>query len=487
MGVKLSKKELIILVLVLIICFVSTYKIHFNNPFPYHHDEWQHLGISTQIVDKGYNINTNPYTGEKQFHTDLESGFHIFLSNVIILTQNDLIFSYKYLASIFAVLTGFLFFVLMYDWTKNYWASILSILIFTFLKTNVNILGKDFFIPLSFALPFILAFIYYFTKALKKKNSSYFYLSFVILSVIFFIHPPSFMILIFPTLIELIFHHKFIKKIFKKRIFLVIPFIVVLIYLLIWKGTIIHSLQYLLGLIYFEQGWGKLEIKFFIPLLYGIIYTVLALTSIKWTSKNKFRFFLFSAFISLFITTLFNSYNFTVLVPYGRALYYSMFFMVPLTCFSYIKIVEFIKKKGYSFKYLQVSVVIVLVLLSFIPKYIQHENLKNYDTMILTKDEYNALKFIETNYGQDNKIVTPYFMTSAVYPVSRNNVFSLIPAQLESVYKEENLNFFFYDCITQKKLIIESKSNFILSRNELNCDFLQKIHFNKVFIYKIVN
>ena len=48
-----------LLAVLLIILFVKTYSIHFDYPFPYHHDEWQHLGITLDTMETGYDREYN--------------------------------------------------------------------------------------------------------------------------------------------------------------------------------------------------------------------------------------------------------------------------------------------------------------------------------------------------------------------------------------------------------------------------------------------
>src|SRR3989344_9026800 len=85
----------------LLICLVlfaafSAYSRHSGNRFPYHHDEWQHLGISVQAMVEGYNRQYNPFIGKETWHADLEPGFHLYLASLFQMTGHSPILSYQY-------------------------------------------------------------------------------------------------------------------------------------------------------------------------------------------------------------------------------------------------------------------------------------------------------------------------------------------------------------------------------------------------------
>ena len=292
---KLKGYQYVILIFLLGFCFYNTYSIHFDYPFPYHHDEWQHTGIVVQIIDTGYNIKHNPYMDVPTWHTDLESGFHLFIANLFVLTGLDPIFYYQYLAAVFAVITGFVIFFLVYRLSKNYLSGLVSVLVFSVLRTNVNILGKNYFIPMSMAFTFIYSFVYLFQKALKEKKAKYFHLSLLTLFLLLLIHPPSFVILLVPFIIEVMLNLRAVKSFLKVRKLSILPVIIifiVLFYLLAWKGKFYSTFEYFFDLLFFEPGWGKLEVTYFIPLLYGIVPTFLAFIGmVHGFNDLKYRFF----------------------------------------------------------------------------------------------------------------------------------------------------------------------------------------------------
>ncbi len=493
-----SKKKYLnyfILILLLIFTFLKTYQLHNNHRFPYHHDEWQHLALSIQATEEGYNKQHNPYLNEPNFHADLEPGFHLYLSSFFLMTDLNPILTYQYFAAIFAVIAGFTIFLCMYRLSKQFIIGILSLIVYISLPTNVNILGKNFFIPLTMAISFMFLFIFYFIVSLKEKNYKKFFFSIIVLALIFFIHPPSFLILLIPAFFELISNFEFIKQIKTPTKFwlsLIMIFFFFFSIALAWKGSIQGTIGYIRDLLFFERGWGKLEVTFFIPLLYGLINTFFAILGFVKGYKTKLRFFVVLAFFSLAITSMFNVFGFSYIVPYSRAIHYAMLGLVPLTAYGFfvfvksmIKFLNFEEKKLSTKIFSSISVIIFFVLI-LNSKYDLNQKYIEYNEPVIYENDYKTLVWIKNNLAENNIFVTPYFMTSAVYPISKNQVISIIPAQLDGGLIKENLNFYAYSCDDKKVVINQSKARYLLSRTEQKCVYLKEIHSENNYIYEII-
>ena len=450
---ELKKWHYLLLIILLVFAFFKTfYSIHSDYRFPYHQDEWQHLGISIQAMEEGYNKEFNPFLGVEGWHADLESGFHLFLSNLFILTGANPILNYQYLAAIFSVITGFIVFLCTYRLTDKFYAGILSLIIFISLKSNINILGKDYFVPLTMALPFIFLFILYFLTSLKEKNYKKIIFSITILAVLLLIHPPSSVILIFPVFIELLFNLDFIKQGYKKLKLgvLLIPILVGIFFLLLWKGEWQATLGYLSDLLVFEQGWGKEEVTYFLPSLYGWVVTLFAIYGFTIANKMKLKFFLIFAFFSLGMTAFFNVFGFSVLVPYSRVIHYAMLALIPLSAFGILSVLYLVNKQFERNEVVHLLVSFILLAIVLNSQYKLDLEYKKYGQSPIDENDYRALIWLKQNFGSDNTLITPYLMTSAVYPISGNKVISLIPSQMGGGLIEKNLDFYKAGCNEKK-------------------------------------
>jgi hypothetical protein len=459
---------------VISLAFLWTYKRHVDYRFPYHQDEWQHIGISQQIMAEGYNRQFNPFLGVPADHADLEPGFHAFLAVLFQLIGTDMILSYQYLAGIFASVAVLAIFMCILQFSRSFAIAILACLAFIGLSTNVNILGKEFFVPMSMAFSMIFFYIYLLKKAIDESDRVIFYLALVAFCILLLTHPPSAIILIIPSMIEILTSKGLLKK---ESMYLVIPF-ALLAFLLLWKGNITESGRYLLDIIYFEQGWGRLEVNYFLPFLYGLAPTLLALYGM-FIYFEKYRFFSIFAFLSLAITSFFNLLGYTFLVPYSRALHLSMLSLLIFTAAGFEKITEKIGT-------LKPVLLAAVILIMFIPTYSKDREFRDYAQMTLTEDDYEALLWIRNNLGTENRIVTPYFMTSSVYPVSGNRVISLIPAQMEGGPIDDNLNFYVYNCDRQRQIIGSTGANLLYSRSSISCAGYEKVNpSGNYFIYRV--
>ena len=133
-------------------------------------------------------------------------------------------------------------------------------------------------------LPFIFTYILYFSKFLKKNKKSYLYFLVALLLFLFFVYPPSFIMMLIPSIFISIFNFKVFKN--KKIFYLFVPIFISLLYFF-WRNNILSTINYIFEILYFEPGWGKLEIKYSIPLFFGIINTLLALYGFYISYKKK--------------------------------------------------------------------------------------------------------------------------------------------------------------------------------------------------------
>ncbi|MCM2325830.1 MAG: hypothetical protein NDI94_05170 [Candidatus Woesearchaeota archaeon] len=487
MGEKLTRIQYIFLVILLVFSFVYTFRRHLDYPFPYHHDEWQHLGISMQMMDGGYNNQINPWLGVPMDHFDLEIGFHSFLAGLFLLTGYDPVLNYQYLAGAFAVFSSLALFLFMQKFLKKFMLSVLAIILYMSLTTNVNILGKEFFVPLTMAFPFIFYAMFLLLKIRSGSNVSSSYQLFIILIFLFMIHVPSAIILIVPLMFEPLVYKNILSR--DKMVFL-FPLVflgIVVSYHFLWKGSLIDSFEYLKQLVVFEKGWGKLEIDYFLPYLYGIINAALfivgavfLLMNERWSDypKSIFSF----AFISLFLASFHGLTGYAILIPYSRAVHYALISMIPMTMLGFDYLLQRFSLKRNAL----VIVSIIYVASMFAFPYQLDKRYEEYSEKVIDLKSYAALKWIESEYGRGNKLLTPYFMTSAVYPISSSGVISLIPAQLEGGFIDENFRFFSYSCKEKEDIIRQAKASLVLSPGKLTCSFLQEVYEDGYFVYTVI-
>jgi hypothetical protein len=487
---KIFKISLVCFVLLFI--FIKTYSIHFTNPYPEHVDEWQHLAISKQILDKGF-VERRPYFEEDLYHFDLEPGFHLFLAGLM-LVDNNLILHYKYLAATFAVISALILFFFMLRIFKRYDIAIFSILFFASLKSSVNILGLNFFVPLTMAIPFLFLFLWFFIESLEKSNTKQFFISFIILLILLSIHPPSALILIPVIIFKLIANKNFIlKNRLKISLSFLVPLIIVFYYLgFVWWGHIVDTRNFIFELLIFRKGFSPVEIVHFLPYLYGVVAFAIALFGIYVLYKQKQdKSIVILALTSFFFIFLYNNFGFSIFAPYQRVLYYSLLSLVPLSAIGLGYILE--KLKSYFPKNISkyssfILFLIILIIFAFVftSSYEIVDSKQVYSTKVIDDSSYNALLWLKDNYEKHNVIMTPIMLSSAVYPITENYVVSIPPGQISGGNYTDNQDFYQIStsCDYKKDLLEKHNVDFVISDYEINCDYLIIVYDQEKLIYQ---
>ncbi|MGB9748594.1 MAG: hypothetical protein ACP5OZ_02655 [Candidatus Woesearchaeota archaeon] len=431
-DIKLKIIYKFLLFLIFVVLFLKTYSPHFKNPYPIHVDEWQHLA---QIVaaEKG-KINYNPYFDEP--HTDLELFFHLFWAAFFkIFKLNEVLF-YSYLPAIFSVITGLTLYYLMLK-ISNRISAIFSLIIMLSWKSTVSFLGLKYFTPLTMSFPLIYLSILFFIKLLEKKNLRNLVFFAILFLLTILIYPPSGIILGYGFLIELLI----MKQNEKDKYYLLLKRIAYLGILIVILGLILLYKKNLLERLFiFKIGWSGFETKYSIALLFGIITTMFAIFGIiKNIEKEKFRILIILTLLSLFLIFLFNMFDFTIIVPYQRALHYSVLFLTPLAAIGikeFLTIISKISKKTSNILNLLLAVLIIFLILT--SRYSKVENQETYEWKVLNKEMYEKLNAIKQKYPENSIVVmTPIYNTPAIYPVARQRAQAILPAQLGAGYGQD--------------------------------------------------
>ena len=250
MNSKILEKGLLLIALVL--TFLLVYSPHFSNQFPIHIDEWHHITESIKLKN-----------GIQKGLSSTELGFHFILS--IISYFADIVLIYKFLPALFALLSCLILFFIIKNKTSNlensFMIAIFSIIFFASIKSNVNLTGLWFFTPLTFSIPFIYLYMYFFSEGIIKQNNKFILVSLVIMIFLIPIHSISVLFAIPILLIFSLFHLNYIKKQPFFLIFLLIPVVGLILYSRVMDLTILNSVKDLLFRLQFKSDWSVLEIK----------------------------------------------------------------------------------------------------------------------------------------------------------------------------------------------------------------------------------
>jgi hypothetical protein len=131
------------------------------------------------------------------------------------------------------------------------------------------------------------------------------------------------------------------------------------------------------------------------------------------------------------------------------------------------------------------ALLVLLVLFITFKPYYKVEPQKFSLHKVITMPEYNALLWLKENHPPYNKVLAKPFLSTTVYPISMNRVVGLIPSSVEGGAYARTYDFFNSNCDMKQTIVNEEKVDFVLSSEEVNCDFLGRVYYkNGVSIYQ---
>jgi hypothetical protein len=477
-----------LLTLSLIVVFLLVYSIHLNNPFPTHADEWHHITEAINFHNGNYNLGAG----------SLEIGFHIFLSVFLFVISNQqLVLLYKFFPAIWACFSALALFFLVYKKTNNnFWIALFSILFFASIKTNANTLGIGLFTPLTFAIPLIYLFIYFFTEGLEKESKKFILLSLGIMALLIPVHAISVLFAIPFLAVYSLFYLEYLKKEWKFfSTFLALPLLGLLFYKMA-KGLAFSKLfSDLFSTIIFKQGWGVLEIQIVPTILYSIAGFTLALLGIIYIFKNQHKkYFVFLIWPA---TTLLSMINYFItktsyLVPYQRNLYY---FAISLPILSAMGLYYLGKVLNVFFEGLVnknwrektrrlIKIISALIILGIIFFFVFQNYWQNPKQIaiytVINRADYDSLVFLSEK--QKGVVMANPMLSEAIFPITGNNPVGTLyfygnRKDADSFYSAQN-------CTARVKLIKKHDAKYVIAKSPINCNWTE-IYGKTNYIYEI--
>ncbi|MAF13768.1 MAG: hypothetical protein CMI53_02650 [Parcubacteria group bacterium] len=495
----MKKSQKILLTLALILVFVLVYSPHFDYRFPYHIDEWNHISNAKFLVNGDISA----------FGATVEFGFHIFL--FVISKIFNLVLVYKFLPAIWAVFSAAVLFWVAYKKTSsNFFIALLSVIFFATIKSNVNVTGLWFFTPLTFSIPFIYLYIYFFTEGIEKQNKKLLLISIIIMSFLVPIHSISVLFALPFLLVYSLFYLNFLKKEYKFfSLLLLIPFLGILFYKKVYSVPWPELASNLINALQFKYGWGVLELQNLFTEIYSSMGYLLAVAGMVFIilfikDRKKYIPYLFWPLMSLTLIILYRISGASYLIPYQRNLYYLVLSLPILSAFGFYYFIvllnDQIKKlslnenfKFYLEKFVGLIVILVVSFLIFKPYYQIPEQVDLY--RVINEDDYQALLFL-AELPQEGRVLATPFVSTAVYAVSNHLFISDI--FFYKKYRLEVEEFFrSKDCTAKQKFIGKNfflppiytdkqKIRYILSKKHIDCGW-ELIYQQNNYIYSVNN
>jgi len=488
----MTKGKIFLIVLVSIFVFFLVYIPHYNYPFPRHTDEWHHITEAIRLQE-------GKYSGEA---TGYEFGFHILL--LLLSKITDLVLIYQFLPAIWAVFSVLVLFYLVYKKTdRQFLIALFAMIFFASIKSNVNITGLWFFTPLTFSLPFIFLYVYFFTEGIEKKNKKFILVSLAIMVMLLFVHSISVLFAISFLSIYALFNFKYIKKEWKFfSIFLIIPIVGALFYKFMIKSSWQLLIKNLIDELQFNYNWYGLEgaefnNSFFE--LYSLIGYVLVIIGLVFIFKSKESLKKYSAYLLwpvtvLILIVIYRKTGVSYLSSHQRNLYYFAISLPMLSAFGLDYLLKLTKKplnmdfikaskvEGDEEIFKKTALFIIFITIIFFT-FISYTKIpKPIDLyQVIDNDDYQALLFLSTLPKSAVVMATPEIST-ALYPISQHE--PIATAYFYGDRTDSDKFFRAIDCQTKEQILNKYQVKYVLSESKIDCGW-DLIYDRRDYIYEV--
>ena len=477
------KIALFVLIFLFVIGFLA-YIRYFNSfhNLPILLDEVTDLSQIKLILNEKAIVKQVAVSGENIPNYPNNSFYHLLLSLPLFLGSS--IFSFNFLYVLIAGLICLVFFLFLYKLTKNYYISLISLVLFPLIRSTPSILGIHFLTRFVFSLLFLFLALYLFLK-LDELNYNLFIAFIFVFFILFLLYPPS---ALFLFLLLIVWKAFFIKQRFRISYYLKnkkikwtlsILLIVLIIASLIVFGRV-HLSTFVSQFLFYKSLTVYNDFSFFS--IYGILPLILSFVGLLVSYNEKWsRFFLSWLIICFTEILLFYFVGFSIFIRFQRVLYLTIIGLIPFTSLG----IYFILNKIYSFfRKVKLNKIISLLLilalfLSFVSS-LYFSFPKQVGQKPIDEQEYNDLLWLKNNYNE-KKIVTYPGVSPFLYILTNNQARQARPAYADWYINE----FFDLNCDEKMKIIDKEKIDLVYSLEEQECDFLKLVYSGKCFIYEV--
>jgi len=472
-------------VLALALTAVLVYSPHFNYIYPLHSDEWHHIAEAKKILEGRY--------GKKSLLA-FEPGYHVFLAAIAFLNLN-LITAYRFLPPLFALAACSVLYLFVKRLSASSVAALFSIVFYASLPTNTNVLGVQYAVPLTFAVPFMYLCMFFFYKGFHgdRKSMNRFLITF---STLLIVHPPSalftFAVAVLYGLASYASGER--QTTAWKQVAAVAVVLFAMAFIVIY---LLGDFKWFLSKVVFNRGWTPLEpsitqspyvitlgsmdlaINRFHPaLLFGLTPFLLSLLGMYYASRaGGMRVFQVWVLFSASLVFLFNIVDFIPIVPYQRAVYYMLVGLVPLAGIGLERLVRFL-----DWSMLRTTAfVLFVVFVTFHGYGGQPPGMETY--YLIDDEDYAAGTFLSTqSYGV---ILAPLPISSALPALTSKDVVADMVFAGSDWMRADVRRFFAGNCDARAEVIRKHAVRYIYSPNPLKCKSFKEIYSRGRYIYQV--
>jgi len=515
-------KKLLILIIVGIISVFTTFSIHLDYPLPYHSDEWDHLTLVNELIERG-NVESirayNPYTG-KVNNPNWELDYHILLSVLVNITGIDLINFGIIFPTIVAFLLGLNTYILVNYIRKDYLEALIAGIFVLTIKSNVTFFGPWFSVPLSYGMSQIPLILLIFLRAIKFENKfSFWDVSFALVFLNTTLsYPPSTIILVPVFVVYLLFNYSLLWDNRFKIILLIILMIFGLFIFIPIKTVLdpVGFIQLVIKTLRFgpEDPMGYTQIVYY-PRYLGMLNIALVLIGIYATVSSKKDEQKILPIMLLVLLPFVVNFYFTKEIyfsPYRRVFMFNTEILLILAGIGLASILNFVvritekKVKLYSLQRISVQksevsnfgkiirIISVVVVLTIVLNQVNSTFFyKNKLYRIIEKKDVSPIKWLKENTEQNVTVLAMSHVAKAITPISNRKVVTTVRTRLESLELDRDevirtVEYFYRTGCDEKKGILQRYTpDYVFSLYSIDCPFLKEVYTaNGDYIYKVV-
>lgn len=440
-------------------------------PYPMHGDEWVHLAQGRYIIESSSLPFKNPYDTKTQFHANLESGFDMIIAEFFMMTGLDPVRQYYLLPAIFTTIVALLLIGFTVKLTKKIWIGISAAIFFVSIKSNINILGFWFFLPIVLGILLLYGYL-----SIPKKD---YLLKLIVFGACVLSYP-----LICPIiLVYEVFMHKNDKK---SLITIILGGILALI-----LATIILGWSRLSNYLIVYVGWTETFETFYNPIAYyGLISTLFAVIGlVVIIQKGLPKLLIYIAGFLILNILLYAIFKFSILIPYQRSL---LLLLVTASLFSgigFYSVVTLIMRYKDKVHALFINgllgLFICITVFFLFNKYHVIDDTSYYPILYFNDADYAALGSLNSDLVRDSIIMTPPGISFSIYPTILAKTTELADSNLGFGDYQYSDYFYRTDCATRLNMTQYFNVTYIYSLKKLNCSWMGELYSNPPYIYEV--
>ncbi|MBD3387335.1 MAG: hypothetical protein GF414_00115 [Candidatus Altiarchaeales archaeon] len=458
--------------------------------YPLHVDEWHHIGEANNLAAGRYGFWSL---------AGFEIGYHAFLLSLEGLGF-DLVSDYRFLPVLFAVAGAAALYLLSYRVTGDRMSSLFSLVFFSTLPTNVNLLGLWFATPLTFAIPLIYLSLYFFLRGVMDSEGRSLLVYCILLLMLLLSHPVSAFLVLIVSALHVLMDAGARTSLAQHRIYVVLVFLLMGFAAFSFMFLLGRDVGWFLSKLVFTSGWTALEPSattnahtyflldhnlslspYFLPLLFGLAPSILALTGIYHHIREGRTFFVAWVFYSASIMFLFVNFKISPLIPYQRMIYYCLMALAPLAGVGSSRVIRFLSAKLDGDR-VTPTLAALLIMFSALYGYGSHPpGLGLYK--LVDDSDVEALGFLrKMPYGP---AIADLKHAIAVHAIADKSV----PATLVFIGNERSRGdvreFYASNCTVKEEIANRYKTRYVYSEEKIACDGFREVYSDDRFIYDL--